>query len=157
MKTLNTELAEKREEVEKKSHDLEVEKNKHKQETESRNREKSEKARAQDERVRDYLSEVLYSSAITGPRKKKPDDEFKLTTVLITFIRPGSPLRYNLTYRIDERSRVSQLRADACKYWGVADDEFVLKTMMNSKVEDNMFVRDCFKQGEIAQLILMKK
>lgn len=157
MRTLNKELGDKREEVENLTRTLDLERNKHQQEAESRIRERQEKIKSQNGRVRDYLSEVLYSASITGPKKKKADEVFQLTTVLITFIKPGSPLRYNLTYRIDDTTRVAQLRADACKYWGVDKDEFILKTMMNSKVQDDMLVKDSFKQGEIAQLLLMKK
>lgn len=153
LRALDAELAERREKVENTQRTLEIERNKPKQEAESRKREKESKVHNQKERVRDLLGDVLYSK----PKPKADAKEFELDTVQISFIRPGEQMRYPLAYRVDNNTAIRQLTSDVCKYWGVSDEEFILKTMNNCKCQNDILVKDCFKQGEIAQLLLVRK
>eukprot|EP00811_Abedinium_folium_P013808 NODE_2284_length_2248_cov_5.371523.p1 GENE.NODE_2284_length_2248_cov_5.371523~~NODE_2284_length_2248_cov_5.371523.p1 ORF type:complete len:701 (+),score=166.25 NODE_2284_length_2248_cov_5.371523:162-2105(+) len=59
-----------------------------------------------------------------------------------------------LSFRIDETTTIENLRDDVCKYWTVNKQDYILKTMANSKCQNEIRVKDCFKQGEIAQLRL---
>lgn len=153
LRALDADLAERREAVEMTQRTLEIERNKPKQEAESRKREKESKIHNQKERVRDLLGDVLYSK----PKQKSEKESFDLDTVLVSFIRPGEQFRYNLAYRVDSDTHIRQLCGDVCKYWGVSDEEYILKTMSNSKCQNDILVKDCFKQGEIAQLLLVRK
>ena len=66
--------------------------------------------------------------------------------------------RYPLNFRINDDTTVRTLRESACKYWGMkTPEQFVLKTMANNKCQDEVKVKECFKQGELAQLSLTKK
>eukprot|EP00746_Dinoflagellata_sp_MGD_P090950 gnl/MRDRNA2_/MRDRNA2_35967_c0_seq1.p1 gnl/MRDRNA2_/MRDRNA2_35967_c0~~gnl/MRDRNA2_/MRDRNA2_35967_c0_seq1.p1 ORF type:complete len:977 (+),score=158.88 gnl/MRDRNA2_/MRDRNA2_35967_c0_seq1:101-3031(+) len=154
LRALDADLAEMREAVEMKQRTLEIERNKPKQEADSRKREKESKVHNQKERVRDLLGDVLYSKP---KQKAETAKEFDLDTVLVSFIRPGEQFRYNLAYRVDSETQIRQLCGDVCKYWGVSDEEYILKTMSNNKCQNDIKVKDCFKQGEIAQLLLIRK
>eukprot|EP00392_Amoebophrya_sp_AT5.2_P000235 g235.t1 len=67
-------------------------------------------------------------------------------------------LVYTQTYRVTGSTTVKELRADACRYWKVSTDEFVLKTVgYNAKVQESMLVSHCFRPGELTQLVLVKK
>jgi len=152
LQTLDGDLAQKREEVEGLQRTIHLEKSKHQDEKEARKREKEAKMDLQENRIRDYLSEVLFQKPSNKVKKA-----FELDTVLVSFIKPSETVRYNLVYRIDDNTMVQQLRTDACKYWDVSEHEFILKTMANSKCQNDIRVKDCFKQGELAQLRLEAK
>jgi hypothetical protein len=150
--TLDTALSQQRDEVESLQRTLELEKRKDNADEESRRTERLQKTRKQEERIRNDLSDVLYRKL--PPRPGKKNQVFELDTVLISFIRPNDNIRYNLPFRVDKETTLKQLRDDACKYWDVSTEDFILKTMGNSKCQNEILVNQCFKQGEIAQLRL---
>jgi len=154
LQRLEHDLSERREEVEGLQRTLALERNKHDAEHESLRRERETKVRNQKERIRDYLSEVLYSKPPTRDRKK---GSYELETVLVTFVKPNDTYRYSLSFRIDDGTTIVQLRENTCKYWGVNPEDFILKTMANNKCQDTIRVKECFRQGEIAVLRLEKK
>jgi len=79
-------------------------------------------------------------------------------TVLITHFRSAaSEHKYHLSYRIGEETTVRKLREDACMYWGISEVEYILWTISNCKLQDDMLVRTCFKPDEEAHLILALK
>ena len=150
LQMLDADLASKREEVEGLQRSLNLERNKFAEEYKSEKRERETKAKTQEERIREYLTEVLY----TKPKHKGKVGEFNLDTVLVSFVKPNESFRYNLAFRVDAGTSIAQLRNSTCKYWGVSSDNFILRTMANNKCQDDNKVKDCFKQGEIAQLRL---
>lgn len=152
--TLDTALAQQREEVESLQRTLELEHNKDAQDEESRKTERLQKTLKQEDRIRNYLADVLYRKA---PPTKKKDEVFELDTVLISFVQPNNSIRYNLPFRVDGQTTLTNLRNDACAYWDVSTEDFILKTMGNSKCQNEILVKECFKQGEIAQLRLEQK
>jgi len=77
-------------------------------------------------------------------------------TVLITYYT-GSEHKFNLSYRVDRTMPVKRLREDACLYWGLSEVEFILKTLENSKVHDDLPIQNCFRPNEPAHLILQEK
>eukprot|EP00933_Yihiella_yeosuensis_P038742 TRINITY_DN3267_c1_g1_i1.p1 TRINITY_DN3267_c1_g1~~TRINITY_DN3267_c1_g1_i1.p1 ORF type:complete len:871 (+),score=121.74 TRINITY_DN3267_c1_g1_i1:78-2690(+) len=149
---LDHELAGRREQVEDLHRSLMLERNRVKEEHSSLKKERDAKARMQEERIREYLTEVLYAKENGG---KKGSSE--LDTVKVSFVKPNESYRYNLAFRIDAGITISELRKTVCKYWGVSADNFILRTMANNKCQDDNKVKDCFKQGEIAQLRLEMK
>mmetsp|Transcript_55600 Transcript_55600/g.120028 ORF Transcript_55600/g.120028 Transcript_55600/m.120028 type:complete len:850 (-) Transcript_55600:55-2604(-) len=151
---LDADLAQKREEVESLQRTLRLAKNKKREQLESDQKEHGQKAEAQAERIRDQLSEVLYRKP---PSLDKQKESFQMDTVLVSFIRPNESIRYNLTFRINNDTTIFELRDEVCKYWGVNVEDYILKTMANSKCQRELKVKDCFKQGEIAQLRLEVK
>lgn len=153
--TLDTMLAQQRDEVESLQRTLHLERQKDAADADSRKIERSQKTAKQEDRIRDTLSDVLYRKLPPLPGKKH--QTFELDTVLISFIRPNDNMRYNLPFRVDNLTTLKHLRDDACKYWGVSTEDFILKTMGNSKCQNEIMVQDCFKQGEIAQLRLEVK
>ncbi|CAE7780367.1 PKD2 [Symbiodinium sp. CCMP2592] len=153
LQKLDADLVAKREEVEGLQRSLRLERDKFAEEYKSEKRERETKATTQEERIREYLSEVLYAK----PKQKDKKGEFSLDTVLVSFVKPNESFRYNLAFRVDSGTNVAQLRNSACKYWGVSPDSFILRTMANNKCQDDNKVKDCFKQGEIAQLRLEMK
>jgi len=151
---LDADLAARREEVEGLQRSLLLERNKFQEEYLSEKRERDSKAATQEDRIRDYLTEVLY----TKPKNQKVSkSEFELDTVLVSFVKPHESFRYNLAFKIDTGTSILQLRNSACKYWSVSPDNFILRTMANNKCQDENRVKECFKQGEIAQLRLEMK
>lgn len=153
LQRLDADVAVKRDEVESLQQLLHLEKSKKDEQVQSEQKERTGKAKVQEERIRDQLSEVLYKKPKTSGSKKQSE----LDTVLVSFIKPGESIKYNLTFRVDDNTTVSQLRNVVCKYWGVQWDDFILKTMANSKCQRELKVKDCFKQGELAQLRLEQK
>jgi len=153
LQRLDADLASKREEVEGLQRSLNLERNKFAEEYKSEKRERETKAKTQEERIREYLTEVLY----TKPKQKDKRGEFHLDTVLVSFVKPNESFRYNLAFKVDSGTTIAQLRNSACKYWGVSSEHFILRTMANNKCQDDNNVKDCFKQGEIAQLRLEMK
>ncbi|CAE6943806.1 PKD2 [Symbiodinium natans] len=153
LQKLDADLVSKREEVEGLQRSLRLERDKFAEEYKSEKRERETKATTQEERIREYLTEVLY----TKPKQVDKKGEFNLDTVLVSFVKPNESFRYNLAFRVDSGTNVEQLRNSACKYWGVSPDSFILRTMANNKCQDDNKVKDCFKQGEIAQLRLEMK
>jgi len=154
LKTLEGALASQRDEVESLQRTLKQEQDKDSLDNKSRQVEREQKTAKQEERIRNTLSNVLYRKAPPRPGKKNDSRAFELDTVLISFIRPNENIRYNLPFRVDSSTTLKHLRDDACKYWDVSTEEFILKTMGNSKCQNEIMVQECFKQGEIAQLRL---
>mmetsp|Transcript_6565 Transcript_6565/g.14303 ORF Transcript_6565/g.14303 Transcript_6565/m.14303 type:complete len:827 (+) Transcript_6565:80-2560(+) len=151
---LEADLAEKREEVESLTRTLELERNKDTEDEKARSKERADKAKQREERIRNDLIEVLYTKPSSKASKKAA---FELDTVLVSFAKPNETVRYILKFRIDNSTTIQKLRRNVCEYWGVREDEYVLKTMANSKCQNEIKVKDCFKQGEIAQLRLVMR
>eukprot|EP00443_Scrippsiella_acuminata_P015314 CAMPEP_0115195544 /NCGR_PEP_ID=MMETSP0270-20121206/14633_1 /TAXON_ID=71861 /ORGANISM="Scrippsiella trochoidea, Strain CCMP3099" /LENGTH=831 /DNA_ID=CAMNT_0002608865 /DNA_START=40 /DNA_END=2531 /DNA_ORIENTATION=+ len=151
MQKLKVDLDSRTEEVEGLQRTLQLAQRKYEDESRSLQKEHEFKAKAQEDRIRDYLSEVLY----TKPSSSKKV-EYELETVMVSFVRSDN-FRYNLAFRVDGRTAVTELCNSACRYWGVSPEEYVLKTMASNKCQDEILVKQCFKQGEIAQLRLEKK
>lgn len=138
---------------------------------------KSELAERQVEKVTHFVEERLLESVgknikknelgirtfdetelMINKTKVEQDSEAKsIDTVLITYLKPNSEQRFNLSYRVDKDTLSKKLREDACLYWGVSEVEFILKTMENSKVHDNLTVQSCFRGDEKAHLLLDQK
>merc|ERR1719316_1755569 len=117
-------------------------------EDDAKHQEKHERLLSQDNTIRRYLESALYEKR----------DRFKLETVKVSFVKnENDRKRYNLIYRVDETTKVNQLRLDCCKYWGVAPEDFILINAANMKVSDNLLVKTCFRQGEVARLTLSRK
>jgi len=154
---LDKALAKERDEVESLKRTLELEQQKDEADAESRRLERDQKTEKQEGRIRDYLSDVLYRKPPPPKRRKKKDQVYELETVLISFIKPNDNIRYNLPFRVDKTTTLQNLRNDACAYWDVDTENFILKTMANSKCQNEILVQDCFKRGEIAQLRLEEK
>ncbi|CAD7951067.1 unnamed protein product [Amoebophrya sp. A120] len=93
--------------------------------------------------------------------KDDPSKEQSIVdTVLVLFHPTEDPEGqvFTQTYRTTESTTVKQLLRDACKYWAVSTEEFVLKTVgYNAKVQGSMQVTQVFRPGELSQLVLMKK
>lgn len=147
---LEGDLAAKREQVEGLKTNLMYKQRKRQDNVESEKKELLEKARVEQERILDHLSKVLYQR----PRKVEGD---ALVTVLVSFTKPGTFIRYNLAFRIDEDTEVQQLREAVTMYWNVDEKDYILKTLANSKCQRDLKVQDCFKHGDIAQLMLEQK
>ncbi|CAK9012245.1 unnamed protein product [Durusdinium trenchii] len=77
----------------------------------SEKRERETKAKTQEERIREYLTEVLYAK----PKQKDKKAEFNLDTVLVSFVKMNESFRYNLAFRVDSGTTIAQLRNSACK------------------------------------------
>jgi hypothetical protein len=152
--TIDTNVAQQRDEVESLQRTLQLELSKDSADASSRQIEKTQKTQKQEERIRSSFSDILYRKAPPPAGNKKKNQVFELDTVLISFIRPNDNIRYNLPFRVDNQTTLKHLRNDACKYWDVSTEDFILKTMGNSKCQNEIMVQDCFKQGEIAQLRL---
>eukprot|EP00928_Gymnodinium_smaydae_P089589 TRINITY_DN7352_c0_g1_i2.p1 TRINITY_DN7352_c0_g1~~TRINITY_DN7352_c0_g1_i2.p1 ORF type:complete len:839 (-),score=128.42 TRINITY_DN7352_c0_g1_i2:271-2787(-) len=153
LQKLDALLAQRREDVEGLQRTLQLERSKASEQASSDLRERTQKARMQEERIRDLLSDALFQK----PPSQDPREVAEIDTVLVSFIRPNESVRYNLAFRLDADTTVNQLRDNACKYWGVSTDQFVLKTMGNSKCHGHLKVVDCFKHGEISQMRLEYK
>eukprot|EP00929_Paragymnodinium_shiwhaense_P114304 TRINITY_DN82652_c0_g1_i1.p1 TRINITY_DN82652_c0_g1~~TRINITY_DN82652_c0_g1_i1.p1 ORF type:complete len:856 (+),score=235.40 TRINITY_DN82652_c0_g1_i1:164-2731(+) len=156
LQKLDADLAARREDVELQYRQLQTERSKESEQAKSDQREQSNKARMQEERLRDQLSDVLYRKPPSAPGDKS-SQEFELDTVLVSFAMPNENVRYNLSFRVDQDTTVLELRNNVCKYWGVEYDDFILMTMANSKCQGDLKVRECFRHGEIAQLKLEQK
>jgi len=159
---LRTDLDARTEAVEDAQRTLAIEENKKDDEEQSRRRERSVKAIAQEDRIRECLSEVLYAK----PSSREDANIYELDTVVVSYIpaREGRTVRYNLAFRVDGNSHdkdrntsVRELRASACRYWNAHEEDYVLKTMAGNKCQDDIKVSDCFRQGELAQLRLEPK
>jgi len=148
LERLNESLAVLSEEADSQRRTLNLEKNKDEDERTSLKRERDTKAKNQEARIRESLSDVLYQKPSNKGRN------FELDTVRVTFVKPGKSV---CAFRIDERTTIVSLRNNACKYWNLPPDRFILKTMANNKCSDEIFVKECFKQGELAQLRLEPK
>mmetsp|Transcript_90033 Transcript_90033/g.155988 ORF Transcript_90033/g.155988 Transcript_90033/m.155988 type:complete len:854 (+) Transcript_90033:115-2676(+) len=146
---LDQALANQREYVESLERTLLLEKERDTQDENSRQVEATQKREMQEDKIRSQLQEVLYAKPTSGKKA--------LDTVLITYIKPNENIRYKLPFRVDKDTTLKHLLEDACKYWACAESEHILKTMANSKCQNEIMVQDCFKQGEIAQLRLEKK
>lgn len=151
---LDADLAEQREDVEALVRTLQREKWKDEDLQKGKRSEKLAKAQSQKKRIREHLVEVLYTKPSTKRTKK---EVFELDTVKVSFIQSNKAIRFNLTFRVDENTKIRQLRDDVCKYWSVKPDEYILMTLSNSKCQSDILVKDCFKQGEIAQLRLERR
>mmetsp|Transcript_89361 Transcript_89361/g.255944 ORF Transcript_89361/g.255944 Transcript_89361/m.255944 type:complete len:839 (-) Transcript_89361:61-2577(-) len=151
MQKIKADLDLRTEEVETLQRTLKLEQEAHLDESTSMMRERDFKNHAQEERIRDSLGELLYSKPSSAGNAT-----YDLDTVMVSYIKPGN-FRYNLAFRIDNYTAVQELRESACRYWGISADEYVLKTMASNKCQDELLVKECFKQGEIAQLRLQEK
>mmetsp|Transcript_50878 Transcript_50878/g.131165 ORF Transcript_50878/g.131165 Transcript_50878/m.131165 type:complete len:857 (+) Transcript_50878:120-2690(+) len=152
---LDEALAAKREEVESTQRTLQLEKGKEQSEKESAKREGGAKEKTQQEHILKALSEVIYTSTANSVGSKAPTT-YVLDTVLVIYVR--GKFKYPLRFRINDDTTIEMLRASSCKYWGVKNpDQFILVTMANNKCQDEVRVKECFKQGELAQLRLAEK
>merc|ERR1719409_1628811 len=85
--------------------------------------------------------------------KEQPVD-----TVLVTHQKPNSDdVRYHLSYRVAKETLSKKLREDACNYWNLSEVEYILLTVENSKVHDDVILQHCFRPNECCQLILAPK
>jgi len=150
LEKLRQDLDARTESVESLQRSLVIEKQKQGDEDKSIQRERKVKANAQEERIRDHLSEVLYAKPSGGAAND-------LDTVMVSYRDPTKSMRYNLAFRVDGQTSVRELKTSACRYWGQAQEEYVLKTMASNKCQDDIKVADCFRQGELAQLRLERK
>jgi hypothetical protein len=82
----------------------------------TRSADAAEKKTKQQKRVAALLSDVIYSSTSA---------ETSLKTVMVSYFKPGSTIRNDQKYRIDERSTIEDLRRDAARYWKEDQEEFV--------------------------------
>eukprot|EP00439_Symbiodinium_sp_Y106_P050247 s4204_g6.t1 len=80
-----------------------------------------------------------------------------IDTVLVTYCIPNSELKYNLSFRVDKDMKSKNLREDACLYWGLSEVDFILKTMSNAKVHDDLTIQSCFNENEDAHFSLVQK
>lgn len=80
-----------------------------------------------------------------------------IDTVLVTYCIPNSELKYNLSFRVDKDMKSKNLREDACLYWGLSEVDFILKTMSNAKVHDDLTIQTCFNENEDAHFSLVQK
>jgi len=80
-----------------------------------------------------------------------------IDTVLVTYSVPNTELKYNLSFRVDRLMLSKKLREDACLYFGLSEVEFILKTMSNAKVHDDLMIQNCFRPNEEAHFILVQK
>eukprot|EP00930_Biecheleria_cincta_P088493 TRINITY_DN77737_c0_g1_i1.p1 TRINITY_DN77737_c0_g1~~TRINITY_DN77737_c0_g1_i1.p1 ORF type:complete len:861 (-),score=165.24 TRINITY_DN77737_c0_g1_i1:159-2741(-) len=80
-----------------------------------------------------------------------------IDTVLVTYSVPNTELKYNLSFRVDRNMTSQKLREDACLYWGLSEVEFILKTISNAKVHDELTIQNCFRAEEDAHFILQQK
>jgi len=80
-----------------------------------------------------------------------------IDTVLVTYSVPNTELKYNLSFRVDRNMMSQKLREDACLYWGLSEVEFILKTISNAKVHDELTIQNCFRAEEDAHFILQQK
>eukprot|EP00929_Paragymnodinium_shiwhaense_P069001 TRINITY_DN34812_c0_g1_i1.p1 TRINITY_DN34812_c0_g1~~TRINITY_DN34812_c0_g1_i1.p1 ORF type:complete len:913 (+),score=204.97 TRINITY_DN34812_c0_g1_i1:235-2973(+) len=129
------------------------------------------------EKVRHFMEELLQEKAESAVRKndlgirtfdetelmvEKPALEqaregLSVDSVLITYQVPNSEMKYNLSYRVDRNTTAMKLREDACHYWGLSEVEFILKTLDNAKVHDDLTMQSCFRKNEESHLILAQK
>eukprot|EP00397_Hematodinium_sp_SG-2012_P011327 GEMP01011464.1.p1 GENE.GEMP01011464.1~~GEMP01011464.1.p1 ORF type:complete len:691 (+),score=138.16 GEMP01011464.1:183-2255(+) len=148
LEALEKDLGEQRDQVELTEISLDLEKQKSEQSRKSVARDLQEQTEKQHTRIREQLADVLF---------QKKTGSTSIDTVLITFFPPDSQLRHNLTYRVDACTYARDMQRGATRYWDLDPDAYVLMTMAGSKVQDDMLVFNCFKQGEIAQLSLVMK
>ncbi|CAE7706229.1 unnamed protein product [Symbiodinium pilosum] len=80
-----------------------------------------------------------------------------IDTVLVTYCIPNSDLKYNLSFRVDKDMKSKKLREDACLYWGLSEVDFILKTLSNAKVHDELTIQSCFNESEDAHFSLVQK
>lgn len=151
MQKLKQDLDVRTEEVESLQRTLLLERRKGDDQNLSLLRESEFKAKGQDERIRDSLSDILYAA-----RPDPAQNDYQLETVVVTFKRRDC-FRYDLAFRVDALTTVRELRGSACRYWGVKEGGYILRTQSSNKCQDGILVKECFKQGEIAQLLLEEK
>mmetsp|Transcript_6011 Transcript_6011/g.14361 ORF Transcript_6011/g.14361 Transcript_6011/m.14361 type:complete len:884 (+) Transcript_6011:127-2778(+) len=164
IKALNNELAARREQAEEKKRILAELKQKNRELEEPEEGADKDRTLAVDpDIIRSHVEEFLRSQVPNGASgrgiKKKfedtelmvnkpPDQQRKeaivVDTVLVIYVPPNSEQRYKLSYRIDETTTVRQLRNDACAYWNVSEVEYILRSMRNSKLHDDMHLKDAF-------------
>mmetsp|Transcript_82726 Transcript_82726/g.256782 ORF Transcript_82726/g.256782 Transcript_82726/m.256782 type:complete len:806 (+) Transcript_82726:3-2420(+) len=147
LQKLSADLADRSEEAESLQRTLKLERSKADEENQSLKRERETKARNQENRIREYISDVLYQKPANTAKA------FELETVRVTFA-PTQSYLYPLTFRIEDSTTITTLKKNACFYWNVNPEDYILRTMANNKCADEMLVRECFKQGELAQLRL---
>jgi len=85
-------------------------------------------------------------------------EQAQVDTILITHWRnSGSEHKFHSSYRVSAIATVTELREDACTYWGISEEQYVLWTLGNEKVQDGLSIQKCFKPNEQAHLILAPK
>mmetsp|Transcript_36409 Transcript_36409/g.79641 ORF Transcript_36409/g.79641 Transcript_36409/m.79641 type:complete len:880 (-) Transcript_36409:183-2822(-) len=94
---------------------------------------------------------------IEKPEAEQAREATNIDTVLVTWTMPNSDNHYNLSYRIDRYTTSRKLREDACLYWNLSEVEYILKTLDNSKVHDELTIQNSFRKEEDAHLILQQK
>ncbi|CAJ1342444.1 unnamed protein product [Effrenium voratum] len=94
---------------------------------------------------------------VEKPAEEQAMESKYIDTVLVTYCIPNSELKYNLSFRVDKGMKTKKLREDACLYWGLSEVEFILKTMSNAKVHDELTIQSCFRENEDAHFSLVQK
>jgi len=95
---------------------------------------------------------------VQKPAEVERVEQTQVDTVLIThWRRSGSEQKFHLSYRVSASTMVRDLREDACRYWGISREQYVLWTLGNEKLQADLLIRKCFKPGEPAHLILAPK
>lgn len=98
-------------------------------------------------------TELMVEKPMEAQSKETPVD-----TVLVTHQKPNSDdVRYHLSYRVAKETPSKRLREDACNYWNLSEVEYILLTVENSKVHDDVSLQHCFRPNERCQLILAPK
>lgn len=151
LQRLDADLGVKRAEVESLIRSLNFQKEKEAMTQKSMESEQRLKLDKQHERIRKHLSEVLYTKSKSKGKKRGP---FQLDTVRVTYIRRDSTVRYNLCFRMDATTTIQNLRDDACKYWSVDPGDYILKTMANSKCQNEIRVQDCLDKARLRSCAL---
>jgi len=181
LKALNSELAARQEEAERKKRELQDQLHRNKELQEQRRDAGDGMQDHQDDshKVRRFVEEVLREQEATKHAENRNEFGFRtfdetdlmveksldeqnreqtyIDTVLVTFCMPHTELKYNLTYRVDRNTPSEKLRKDACLYWGISEVDYILKTVTGSKVCDQLTIQHCFKDREPARLLLMQK
>jgi hypothetical protein len=154
LRKLESELAKSRQDVEQTERQLKMLKTKGQEDERKSALESSKMASRQAEHIRESLSEVLY----TKPRNAPGKGTYELDTVKVAYKKDrDSMVWYNLQFRCDNTTTVKQLRKNVCNYWEIKDQDYILKTMGNNKCNEDIELKDCFKNGEIAMLRLEQK
>ena len=94
---------------------------------------------------------------VEKPMEEQTKEQSYIDTVLVTRIVPNTDFKYQLSYRVDRRTTCKKLREDACRYWGLSEVEWILRTIENSKVHDDLTIQNCFRPPELVNLLLTVK
>lgn len=186
LKALNNELAARRLEADQRRLDLKEEQGRNK-EHQLELRDKGEEANAESpiekdtSKVRNTIEDMMAEKAAGPMKKEKAKSEYgfrvfdetelmveksmelegkeaAVDTILVTHQKPNSDdVRYHLSYRVAKGTASKKLREDACNYWNLSEVEYILVTVENSKVHDDIILQHCFRPNEDCRLILAPK